>query len=590
MSTNILVDGGTIIKIRKNETNDNIIEYSLNEQNIWSVITFNCIITNTNTNLGFVKVYFTTEINITSANQCFICNSNNIQFGSDSLNSDGTRPIINIRVNNYLGLIDNSNNNKYSNILIFNLFVNGIDKINGTIYSTDIYAGWIARYNFKGSNIYIMNCSSNGNINQYGGGIIGGYATNGGSLYIIGCSSSGEIGSDAGGITGVLSGIIAGKGIIDSCWSSGSIMGVNAGGIVGKSSYNFQINNCYSTGNILGIGASGIIGSNSDLSVIRNCYSTGNIIGKESGGISGPLNYICEITVENCYTTGDIYTGVSGNLNNAGGILGKILDNSQIGTERRRIINCYVAGKIIGTINNGYIIGNEPYGGNENVSNNKFIITDCYSEAYNGSYGWKDLNANRKVSQTGVLTNVLLGTPISSPGFGDSWVSTYKDIPYRISNMGYTPYSNKIIDKDTITNKYNLIRTYSSSVLQDEFSSGAIKNFLSYKILEITGGDTNSYNSISINANNGVITTSLSTSPGTYTIYINNKSDTDTIDPLYFTTYKLTVNKTTKPLITSIIYMKNLFTDNSLVYYKPHSLSCGGIGTVKNYKSKCHKT
>ena len=31
---------------------------------------------------------------------------------------------------------------------------------------------------------------------------------------------------------------------------------------------------------------------------------------------------------------------------------------------------------------------------------------------------------------------------------------------------------------------------------------------------------------------------------------------------------------------------KPLFSDNSLVYYKPHSLASGGIGTVKNARHK----
>jgi hypothetical protein len=33
-----------------------------------------------------------------------------------------------------------------------------------------------------------------------------------------------------------------------------------------------------------------------------------------------------------------------------------------------------------------------------------------------------------------------------------------------------------------------------------------------------------------------------------------------------------------------------LFTDNAKVYYKPHSLSQGGVGTVRNYRKKSKKT
>lgn len=34
------------------------------------------------------------------------------------------------------------------------------------------------------------------------------------------------------------------------------------------------------------------------------------------------------------------------------------------------------------------------------------------------------------------------------------------------------------------------------------------------------------------------------------------------------------------------ISMKSLFTDNSRVHYKPHSLAPGGVGTVRNSRHK----
>ena len=36
--------------------------------------------------------------------------------------------------------------------------------------------------------------------------------------------------------------------------------------------------------------------------------------------------------------------------------------------------------------------------------------------------------------------------------------------------------------------------------------------------------------------------------------------------------------------------MKSIFSDNSLVYYKPHSLASGGVGTTKNNRHKSKKT
>ena len=556
MSTNISVPGGNIINIRKkpDDINNIIIEYSLNNTDVWNTISFPCYITNTNTNNGFVKVYFNTDIYITTTTQCFICNSNNIQFGSESLKSDGTRPTVNVTVDGYLGFIDNSNNNEYSNISIFNLFVNGINGTN--VYTTGSSAGWIAKRYFKGLNNYIINCSSNGNIGGNGGGIVGANAVNStnGSLYIIGCSSSGSIGNSAGGIVGYGASNLSTLVSINSCWSSGSIFGTNAGGIVGQITYNCQITNCYSTGEISGTEAAGICGQFAVRCIITNCYSTGVISGLRAGGICNcnTYNLNTNIIVSNCYTTGN-NTGT-----NTGGILGYTI---QGGT--RVIQNCYVAGS-------GFTTGHIAYGyvGDNDTTTSVFTIQKCYSEAYHSSSIWNDTNA----------TNILTGVPTSSPGVGNLWVSITSNTPYRIFNMGYTPYSNQII------NNNSLIRTYSSSVFQSQSSNSAIISSLSYQKLKIIGGDLVSQNAITINSYNGIISTLSSTSPGSYTIYISN---TGYNNSLYFTTYELTVNI---PLKSPIIYMKSLFTDNSLIYYKPHSLSCGGVGTVKNYKAKCHKT
>ena len=39
-----------------------------------------------------------------------------------------------------------------------------------------------------------------------------------------------------------------------------------------------------------------------------------------------------------------------------------------------------------------------------------------------------------------------------------------------------------------------------------------------------------------------------------------------------------------------VMNMRSLFTNNAQVYYKPHSLAPGGIGSVKNYRKKSKKT
>lgn len=199
---NISSEGGNIIYIRENQTG--VIEYSLNNTNIWTTVPFSngCIITNNNISLGFLKIYFVNTITITNVNQYFIYDSDYIQFGSEYLNPDGTRTVIKVNADNYNGFIAFTGIGLgYNNILIFNLFVNA--KNETKTYTTSASGGWIASF-LCGSSIYIINCSSNGDIGQYGGGIIGSFITseNNGCFYIIGCSSSGKISQNAGGIIG----------------------------------------------------------------------------------------------------------------------------------------------------------------------------------------------------------------------------------------------------------------------------------------------------------------------------------------------------------------------------------------------------
>jgi hypothetical protein len=46
----------------------------------------------------------------------------------------------------------------------------------------------------------------------------------------------------------------------------------------------------------------------------------------------------------------------------------------------------------------------------------------------------------------------------------------------------------------------------------------------------------------------------------------------------------------TLPILPKTFSMKSLFSDNSLVCYKPGSLAPGGVGTVKNSRHKAKFT
>ena len=201
MST-INYDGGTTVHIRQES---GTLQYKSTTEPSWHDLSPSQIdVTNQTANINdnLLKLEFITDITLND-DFYFNCSSSHIQFGSSSLKSDGTRPIITVNVPNYEGFIKNGDNGNtgYNNIHIYNLVINGSG---GTLQNG---AGWLCRQYFgKGAQApydnYIVNCSSSGNINSAeSGGILGSYASSNSSniLKIIGCSSSGNaIGTGAG--------------------------------------------------------------------------------------------------------------------------------------------------------------------------------------------------------------------------------------------------------------------------------------------------------------------------------------------------------------------------------------------------------
>ncbi len=508
-ATTISAPGGTTVNIKYTALNGLQFTYD-NIEWIGMSTPFN--VENTNTAAGILKIVFITDISLFTPNSYFICNTSKIQFGSETLNNDGTRPIITINGNegdNYPGLIRNGTigDAGYDDIYVFNLDVRNV----GSTLETG--GGWVAQSFFgKGGgpgnatiNNYIINCSSNGSINEFGGGIVGSSAGNfNGSLTVIGCSSSGNININAGGIIGSEAAINGGTITINSCWSSGNIDDA-AGGIIGSEAADslaadtttVTITNCYSEGNITGASAGGICGIDPTLHGgtinISNCYSIGDITGTNSGGIVGEVdnsgpNNIGNIVVSNCYTTGAINSN-----NQAGGICGVLTNNPNI-----NINHCYVAGSISAGGIDGYIIGNSDF---IDGIDGDIVVSNCYVEALDADDGWDSGNAN----------TVLNGFPTGS--IGTTWISKGVNIPYELYNMGYTPY-----DATNITGSPpNLVRTETLTVAKTETATAGLKNAF-YAILYIVEDN----NGITINETTGAISTTTSTDTGTYTIYIYN--------------------------------------------------------------------
>jgi len=475
--------GGTTFYIRESGGQK---QYSTN-QTSWTNIVFPVTVTNTTAgqpNPTVLKVEFITDITLSSINDYFTCASSYIQFGSSSLKNDGSRPIINIPVNNYDGFIANGDTSIVgnSNIYVYNLSIVGIG-------SLQVGAGWLGKKGFGNSrdNNYIINCSSSGNIDgTSSGGIVGSNAGtgNGGLLYILGCSSSGTIGNTCGGIVGGFAGNSNGKCYCIGCYSTGSIGGL-AGGIAG-----------YYAGNAIGLVS------------ITACYST-NDIGIQAGGIVGA--YSQNTTVISSYSRG--------NINNfAGGIFGQGTLNSSFA------INCYSQGTISPFGSAGGIFGQGSFG---NASN-------CYSS--NGS--WQDSAAN----------NVLIGYPstfnvgeiwikrgTNQPYELNNFPVSYLN-PDENSSLGYSPYLTANIN--TTATPY-LVQSFNQTISASSSTSGAIVSGNSYEILDISqSGSIGSYPTITINSSTGVISTTQGTAGGVYTIYVRSVQNTG----YSVTTFNLTVN------------------------------------------------
>jgi hypothetical protein len=431
--------GGSSVYIRENSTPS--VEYSY-DQTTWYGISWPAYIENTNTSLGYFKVEFLTDITVKSINENFICNSDKIQFGSTSLKNDGSIPTIVVdNVTSYPGFIQNGYSfaNGFNNIRIFNLHVHSINGSTLVVIGEEA-GGWIARSYFgkNASGNYIINCSSDGDIIQYGGGIVGSQAgsESSGSLTIIGCSSSGSIGNACGGIVGYQAGLNGGNVTCQSCWSTGNHSSTDAGGIVGKSAGvlggSVTITNCYSTGSISPLGG-GICGSTCTIS-ISACYSTGSIA-SQAGGISG-LSTSSSTTITNCYTIGNVSSSDGGCITGAGGA-------------SPSISNCYTVGTVTGSL--GYIQGSLAT-----------VPATNFSEAKTGTPGtWNSSNAN----------TVLLVF------FEPIWIEVLSNQPYELFNMGYTPFS---LTNINISGTPSLVRTFNGSITKGNSTNiGIVSNIYS---------------------------------------------------------------------------------------------------------------
>ena len=512
MSGTTIIGSGNTDIFYIQDTGGGTIQYKKNSGGTWSNITsWPVNVSNTSTS-NYLPVIFNTNCVLSGGtSNYFNCASQRLQFGSQTLNSNGTVTVFTINgITNYLGLINNLNSGTgtgYPNISIYNIQVVAS---NGSTLASG--GGWIGQTTFanSASNNLIVNCSSTGTITGTSGGILGqssGY--NSATITIRGCYSTGDIGSSGGGIVGQSCAVNSGVINIDRCWSSGSI-GTNAGGMTGNScgiqGGSINATNCYSTGTI-GINAGGIFGITNGYSTgtpstasATNCYSTGNI--NSGGGIFGAnagTGGFGQAIATNCYSTG--------NITNGGGIYGTTAATTTIATR------CYTSGAV--SPNGGIWISS---------SSSTFSgSTNNYAEGNNSSSGWNDTNAR----------SVLTGLP-GTYQYGTTWSKSSATIntPFILTNSGYSPYS------------LVLSNAVSASLTGGDPTSTAIVPGYTHTLLNSADPAISPY--FTVNSSTGAITTSTSTPTGTYTLYIYSISN-----PYSITVYTLSVTQYVAPAVTT---------------------------------------
>jgi len=352
-------------------------------------------------------VTMTNNATLTATNNYFI-------LGGDNISIDGNGYIFTVTVNEYPGLVLNGTataSSGKSNITLSNL------RVESTTYYLSAAAGWIGQIYFgtDATDILFSYCSSNGPIGAYVDGIID-IRRNGG---ICGGSNvaSTTLSPNSGQITA------------QYCYSTGEIIGQEAGGIFGRRAGSFGGSvtaiHCYSTGNqpLIFSGASvrisltggifGIRAGNDGTATALNCYSTGDMLAARCGGIFGaqaaetdayPTYGVGTVTATNCYSTGIIGSSFAG-ADFCGGILGYLasVSNSNnfgagsVGGGIFTLSKCYSTGAI-NSYSGGIVGGQCCYNSIQTCT-----ITDCYSTgAISGSYaggivalnaGYNDENA-----------------------------------------------------------------------------------------------------------------------------------------------------------------------------------------------------
>jgi hypothetical protein len=311
----------------------------------------------------------------------------------------------------------------------------------------------------RNGDVLLTNCRSSGNIGKNGGGIVGINCAINGNVIIHNCYSTGNIGENGGGLIGINCGYNNGNCIITSCYSSGNI-GVSAGGICGFNTSNTSITSCYSTGDIENKGG-GITGENTSNCPISQSYSIGNCTGDDSGGITG--KHTTGITTTDKYRNDDYrnlvdYTELNGDS------MVNLYNFSTINYQELKSVKYDDLYK-----------KNQDSGEYINNSMFEYTIWDCYCEGDIRGICGSDTDNNVKIQNTygntGIQTTYtnIINTIDNGGGYGNTLPAnmTLNLLDKKYLNKRYWLNSTRTGDSYPLLNTFQLYpwtNTYTSNI------------------------------------------------------------------------------------------------------------------------------
>lgn len=319
--------------------------------------------------------------------------------------------------------------------IISNLFINREEE---TMYHHGLFG-------YGGNSAYFANIFlENVDITGYRTGALTGYMEG----IIDNCYSTGEIsGVQAAGLVHSLDARWYSQSLISNCYSTCDVTAVEraAGLIVILDHY--QMTNCFATGEVTAYEgtAAGLVLSVLDFSIVEYSYATGNVTG--SGMAGGLVSFANHSIIQQCYAMGNVYVEPSADYGTsaAGGLINY--------AESVQILNCFATGDVEGggdaylggfisqislgiILRNSYSTGKvsgEPYAGGFSgyqhstqgvtVENNYWdFFSSCQPESVNG---------------TGLTTALMMQqSSFTDWDFEDVWqIDENQSYPYLQNNL-----------------------------------------------------------------------------------------------------------------------------------------------------------